>query len=85
MKLKKIIFKNCSLKEVDFSETDLSCALFDDCNLDKAVFDNTNLEVADFRTSINYAIAPKKNNIIKAKFSHAGWHGLLYKYKIEIS
>lgn len=84
MKLKKIVFKNCSLQEVDFTEADLSGSVFNNCNLAKAVFENTILEKADFRSSYNYSINPELNRVKKAKFSAAGVIGLLDKYDIEI-
>jgi fluoroquinolone resistance protein len=84
MKLKKIIFKNCSLQEVDFTEADLSGSVFNNCNLAKAVFENTFLEKADFRNSYNYSINPELNRVKKARFSMPGVIGLLDKYDIEI-
>jgi fluoroquinolone resistance protein len=84
LKLKKTVFKNCSLSEVDFTEADLSNAIFENCNLDKAIFDNTILEKTDFRSSYNYSIDPAINKIKKAKFSLAGVTGLLNKYDIEV-
>ncbi len=83
-KLKKTIFKNCSLHEVDFTEADLSLAQFDNCDLNRATFINTNLEKADFRSAYNYTIDPEQNRIKKARFSLDGLAGLLHKYDIEI-
>jgi fluoroquinolone resistance protein len=83
-KLKKTVFKNCSLQEADFTEADVSGAVFDNCDLAKAVFDNTLLEKADFRTAYHYSINPEKNRLKKAKFSAAGIAGLLDQYDIDI-
>ena len=85
VKLKKTVFKDCTLTEADFSEADLSAAIFDHCDLARATFDHTNLEKADFRTAVNYSIDPEKNKIKKAKFSQTGIAGLLDKYDIDIS
>lgn len=83
-KLKKTIFKNCSLHEVDFTESDCSNAIFDHCDFIGAKFEKTNLEKADLITSFNYSIDPENNRIKKAKFSIEGIAGLLDKYDIEI-
>ena len=64
-KLKKTVFKKCSLLEVDFTEADLSSAGFEDCELTNALFDHTNLEKTDFRTAYNYSINPAINSIKK--------------------
>ncbi len=85
VKLKKTIFKGCTLHEADFSEADLSAAIIDHCDLAGATFDHTNLEKVDFRTAVNYSIDPEKNKIKKAKFSLTGIAGLLDKYDIDIS
>jgi fluoroquinolone resistance protein len=84
MKLKKMIFKNCSLREVDFTGTDLGGAVLDRCDLDRALFDHTVLEKADLRTAYHYSIDPEKNRLKKARFSVAGIMGLLDKYDIEV-
>jgi len=84
LKVKKTIFKNCSLQEVDFTEADLSESYFGDCDLNKAVFESTLLEKADLRTAINYSINPEINKLKKGKFSLPGVLGLLDKYDIQI-
>jgi len=84
LNLKKTVFKNCMLRDTDFTEADLSGAVFDNCDMEMAKFENSILEGADFRTAYNYGIDPAINRMKKAKFSHAGIAGLLYKYDIEI-
>ena len=83
-KLKKTLFKDCSLHEVDFTEADLSSSIFENSDLSGAKFEKTNLEKADLSTSFNYSIDPELNRIKKAKFSIDGITGLLDKYDIEI-
>ena len=84
LKLKKTVFRNCSLQEIDFSECDLTGASFDACDLSGAIFDRTIIEQADFRTALNYTFDPENNKIKKAKFSADGIPGLLTKYNIII-
>lgn len=84
MKLKKTLFRHCSLQETDLTEADCSGAFFDHCDFAKALFQGTNLEKADLRTSFNYSIDPSSNKIKKAKFSLAGIPGLLDRYDIII-
>ncbi len=84
-KMKKMLFKKCSMHEVDLTETDLSAAVFEDCDLKGAIFENTILEKADLRRAINYTIDPLTNKIKKARFSVPAVTGLLYKHDIDIS
>jgi fluoroquinolone resistance protein len=83
-RLKKTIFKECSIREADFTEADLTGASFDNCDLTNTVFSRTNLSQADFRTSRNYSINLEKNTVRKAKFSFSGIAGLLSHYDIVI-
>ena len=83
-KLKKTIFKDCSIKDSDFSEADLTGSQFANCDLLNSIFRNTILEKVDFRSAFNYTINPELNNIKKAKFSIQGLPGLLSKYDIII-
>jgi fluoroquinolone resistance protein len=83
-KMKKTMFRDCSIKDADFTETDLSMASFTNCDLMNTVFTGTILEKTDFRTAKNYAFDPELNKIRKAKFSLAGIPGLLLKYNIDI-
>ncbi|MBX7153020.1 pentapeptide repeat-containing protein [bacterium] len=84
LKLKKIRFKGCNLRDTDFAYADLSAAVFDGCDLAGAKFDRTILEKADLRTSYHFSIDPEANRIRKAKFSMQGALDLLTKYDIEI-
>lgn len=84
VKLRKTVFKNCTLKEVEFSEADLAASEFLNCDLTSSRFSNTNLEKVDFRTAINFAIDPDGNKLNKAKFSALNLSGLLYKYNLDI-
>ena len=83
-KMRKTVFKECSLVEANFSECDLSEAIFDTTNLSGTVFAKTNLSKADFTTALYYNIDPNANIIKKAIFSANGLAGLLYKFDIEI-
>lgn len=83
-KIKKTVFKHCSMQHADFSECDLTGAVFDYCDMAIAIFDHTILDKADLRTSFNYVIDPENNKLKKAKFSLNGISGLLNKYDIEI-
>ena len=51
VKLKKMVFKGCTLHEADFTESDLTAAVFDHCDLARATFDHTILEKARFSTA----------------------------------
>ena len=84
MKIRKAIFKNCSLVETDFSQAQLIEADFSESDLRRAVFQQTNLEKANFNSAKDYSIDPENNNIKKAKFSVPGIFGLLEKYNIVI-
>ncbi|MGC4235683.1 MAG: pentapeptide repeat-containing protein [Niabella sp.] len=84
LKLKGILFKDCTLHEVDFAGCDLTGAFFNNCDLKGAIFDRTTLEKADLSTAYNYIIDPENNRIKKAKFAAAGLAGLLGKYDIVI-
>jgi fluoroquinolone resistance protein len=84
LKLKKIIFSNCSLIEVDFAGADLTASVFNNCDMAGAIFENTILEKADFTTAYHYNIDPEMNKIKKAVFSTSGIAGLLTRYDIEI-
>lgn len=83
-KLRKTVFKNCSLKDVEFSEADLTGSSFENCDLSATRFANTNLEKVDFSTAQNFAIDPESNKLKKAKFSALNLAGLLYKYNLDI-
>ncbi len=84
-KMKKTVFRECSLQEADFTETVLTEAVFEGCNLRDAKFENTVLEKADLRTAMNFTVNPEINKIRKAKFSYPGVLALLDKYDIIIS
>ena len=83
-KIKKTVFKNCSIKEVDFSECDLTESRFLDCDLTMSVFQQSVIEKVDFRTAYHYGIDLELNKAKGAKFSNEGISGLLHKYKIVI-
>ncbi len=85
MKLKKIHFKDCSMKEVDFTFADLSLSIFDCCALDRAVFQNSVLENSDFRTAVNFTIDVDSNRMRGAKFLSTQLEALLSRYQLDIS
>lgn len=84
LRIRKTIFKDCSLHETDFSDADLTEAVFDHCDLDRSLFHHTIVERGDFRTSYNFSIDPEINRVKKALFSPGGIQGLLRKYDILI-
>ncbi len=84
MKIRKTLFKDCSVKEVDFSETDLADSSFINCDLTRSFFQHSILEKADFRSALNYSIDPELNRIKKARFAVSGVAGLLDKYQIIV-
>ena len=69
MKLKKIVFNKCFLREVDFSHSDLAESDFREANLLNARFNGSSLLKADFRRAIDYQINPLANKIQGARFS----------------
>lgn len=85
LKMKKTLFRNCSLKEVDFTETDLTASVFDHCDLIRAIFLQTVLDKADLRTSVHFSIDPSRNKVKKTKVSAAGLAGFLDAYDLDIS
>ncbi|NTU58352.1 MAG: pentapeptide repeat-containing protein [Chlorobiaceae bacterium] len=84
LELKNTTFVDCDLQEADFTGANMSGSAFVKCDLRQALFFHTNLEKADFRSAVNYSIAPETNRIRKARFSLHGLAGLLDIYDIEI-
>ena len=84
LKLPRIRFEHCLLREVDFTAADLTGAGFDHCDLERTLFENTLLEKADFTTAINYSLDPENNYLRGARFSLPGVTGLLDKYDINL-
>lgn len=84
LKMKGTTFSNSSLIAVDFMNTNLTEAVFNNCDLYRAEFEKAIANKADFRTSRNYSIDPKKTKLSKAQFSLEGVQGLLTKYDIVI-
>jgi uncharacterized protein YjbI with pentapeptide repeats len=69
MKLKCVIFENCTMKEVDFYETDFSKSFFTGSDLHKTNFSKANLASSDFRDAHDYFINIKDTNVKNAKFN----------------
>jgi len=67
--LRQIKFINSLIKDSGFEECNLERSIFDKCDLEFTTFVNNNLKKADFRTSRNYLIDPKQNDLTKAQFS----------------
>lgn len=84
LKLHKISFQACSLKDVEFSEADLTQADFRKAILTNSRFRNTNLTRADFTNASNYAIDVSHNNVEKARFSMPEAIALLHCMDIEL-
>ncbi len=83
-KMKKTLFKDCSIKEVDFSEAELTESKFVNCDLSLSVFQQSIIEKVDFRTAFNFGIDLEVNKAKNARFSAADLRGLLLKYPIII-
>lgn len=84
LKMKGTTFTNSSLVAVDFMSTNLTEVLFSHCDLYRSEFEKAIADKADFRTSYNYSIDPKKTKLKKAQFSIEGLKGLLIKYDIIV-
>lgn len=84
LKMKGTSFRNSSLIAVDFMSADLTEVTFENCDLYKSEFDLANASRANFKTSYNYTINPKKTKIKKAVFSHEGIKGLLAQHDILV-
>ena len=69
MDLRQMKFINSLVKDCGFEECNMEKTLFDNCDLQQTVFIKNNLKKADFRTSKNYLIDPKQNDLTKALFS----------------
>ena len=62
-------FINSLIKDTGFEDCNLENALFDNCDLEQTVFSNNNLKKANFKTSKNYLIDLKQNDLQNALFS----------------
>jgi uncharacterized protein YjbI with pentapeptide repeats len=82
--MKGTTFKNTSLVAVDFMSADLTAVSFNKCDLYRTEFDKAIADKADFRSSYNYSIDPKKTKLKKAQFCIKGLKGLLTKYDIIV-
>jgi uncharacterized protein YjbI with pentapeptide repeats len=84
LKMKGTTFTNTSLVAVDFMSTNLTAVAFNNCDLYRSEFDKAIADKADFRSSYNYSIDPKKTKLKKAQFSIEGLKGLLTKFDIIV-
>ncbi|MCW2118839.1 pentapeptide repeat-containing protein [Flavobacterium sp. 7A] len=84
LKMKGTTFNNCSLVAVDFMQTDLTEVLFEKCDLYRAEFDQAVANKANFATSKNYTIDPKRTKLKKAVFSMEYLKGLLFTHDIIV-
>lgn len=84
LKMKRTPFINCSMIAVDFMATDLTEVVFENCDLYRAEFTQAIANKANFKTSHNYTIDPKKTKLKKAIFGREGLKGLLYKHDLII-
>ena len=84
LKLHKIRFTECSVKDVDFSDADLTAADFGRAVLDKSQFRNTILTKANFVSATDYQIVPTQNRIDQARFSMPEAMALLYGLNIVL-
>ncbi len=67
--LRQMKFINSTIIDAGFEKCNLENAVFNNCDLKQTVFVNNSLKKANFKTSKNYLINPKQNNIEKAQFS----------------
>ncbi|RYE30829.1 MAG: pentapeptide repeat-containing protein [Sphingobacteriales bacterium] len=84
LKIKRIRYRHCSLREVDFTSADISDGTIEGCDLQDAVFERSNLERLDLRESVNIRIDPEINNLYQAKISLSSLGGLLEKHQLKI-
>ena len=84
LKLHKIHFVECSVKDVDFSDADLTEADFGRAVLTKSQFRNTVLNKANFEGATDYQIVPTQNRIDEARFSMPEAMSLLYGLNIVL-
>ena len=85
LRLPKVRILDCVAREADFREADLTGADFSGTDLTGALFGDTNLSRADLSRARNYAIAPDRNRIGKAKFSLPEALALLHCLDIELT
>jgi fluoroquinolone resistance protein len=69
LKLKRAVFRDCSLHEVDFTEADLSESDFSGSDLSGARFNHTNLTKAQLEGAFGYSIDPINNKLKGARVS----------------
>lgn len=84
LRLTKIRFTDCILREVDFSEADLTEADFSRAVLSRSQFSQTNLTRANFVGATEYLINPSLNRMSQAKFSLPEALSLLYGLDIQL-
>ncbi|MEI7512104.1 MAG: pentapeptide repeat-containing protein [Candidatus Uhrbacteria bacterium] len=85
LKLKRIPFLHCTLRETRFVGTTLTEADFEDSDLEGALFHQCNLEKANFKNAKNYSIDPTTNTLKGATFSLPEAISLLLKLNININ
>lgn len=84
LKMKKISFLECDMKENHFHNASLVEASFQASNLMGTLFHHCDLSKADFSTAIQYRIDLQTNKIKKAKFSLPEVLNLLECFDITI-
>jgi uncharacterized protein YjbI with pentapeptide repeats len=68
LRVRRLKFIDCSLKEADFSDADLSESNFSGSILVGASFAGADISKADLRTAKEYFIDPRSTKIKGAKF-----------------
>jgi uncharacterized protein YjbI with pentapeptide repeats len=84
LKIRKMQFLRCSLKEVDASYADLTAAVFTGSDLLGMKFISTVLDKADLRDTEHLSLDPELNKMKKARLSMRDLPGLLDKHQLEI-
>ena len=69
LRLHKISFANCTMREVDLMEADLTEANFQKAVLTRSQFNRTNLTRANFSGATEYTINPTLNIVTQATFA----------------
>lgn len=77
-------FEDCRLWECDFSNANLYGVSILNSDLSNAHFEGCNLMKSVWRGSFNFAIDPRENQVMGARFSKDHAAGLLSAFKIII-
>jgi uncharacterized protein YjbI with pentapeptide repeats len=84
LKIKNTKFTHCTFQHVDFADADLAECDFSNSTFEECTFQNTNLSKTDFRGAQGYAIDPRINKLLHARFDVPEVLSLLSVFRLVI-